>query len=198
MPLLGGGQLPDPRTPRQMLNAFSRFALASACLSVFSTASSAQAPSAASVGATNPHSRIISISPISLLIGFFGAEYEQRIGKATSLGVTGSTYSNDDFRYTSAEGKLRYYPNEHALKGFSIAASGGVTSVKDRDATNLGKNTASGATIGVSFEYQWLQGSKENFAITLGGGARRFFVGNDIDDVSGVLPSVRISIGLAF
>jgi hypothetical protein len=190
----------DPHQPKQMLQLCRRAALSCASVSVIATSAFAQAsPLQASGGATNPHPRVISISPISLLFGLFGAEYEQRLGHATSFGAAGSIYKNDDLRYTSVEGKFRYYPNEHALRGFSIAATGGITSVKDRTPTNLGKNTASGPTIGVSFEYQWLEGAKENFSVTLGGGAKRFFVSDSFGNgVSGVLPSARISIGLAF
>ena len=46
---------------------------------------------------------------------------------------------------------------------------------------------------------EWLLGRERNFAVTLGGGAKRlFFLGDEVNDASVGVPTARLSIGYAF
>jgi hypothetical protein len=141
--------------------------------------------------------QIVSISPLSIVFGVFGAEYERRLGTASSLGVSGSFYRQTSFTYTSGEVKYRYYPQERALEGFSVGVTGGLTQVSSRETSSDESGTA--ASVGVSLDYQWLLGPRKRFALALGTGARRLIVlGTRLDGAALTLPTARISIGRGF
>jgi hypothetical protein len=58
----------------------------------------------------------------------------------------------------------------------------------------------SGTVFGAGFElgYNWLLGAKKQLYVSLGAGADRLF-GADLEDVSVVIPTVRIiNVGIAF
>ncbi len=153
----------------------------------------------AQAAAASKATQIISISPLSLVFGLIGAEYERRVSSSSALGVNGSYFKLSDYTYTSAEGKYRYYPQGTALEGFAISVSGGLTRVSSRDSGYNGSESGSAATVGTAVDYQWLTGAKKNFAITLGVGARRLiFLGTEVSGASLTLPTARISIGRAF
>lgn len=146
-------------------------------------------------------SQVISISPISLLFGLLGAEYERRLTPASSFGLSAQSYTNDDFSYLSAEAKYRYYPQEKALEGFAVGVTGGVTRIGVRDDADTRSENDSGSALSLGFalDYQWLLGPRRNFAVILGTGARRLIpIGTEIDGSSLTLPTARIAIGRAF
>jgi hypothetical protein len=161
----------------------------------------AQAATAAAP-ADAPHTQVISISPLSLVFGLIGAEYERKLSPTMAFGASGSYFRGDFFTYSSIEGKYRYYPQAKALEGFAISATGGLTRIGSRDsdlAFDSSGESANAFSIGTAVDYQWLTGAKKNFAITLGVGARRLIlIGDGVDGASLTLPTVRISIGRAF
>ena len=140
---------------------------------------------------------MISISPISLLFGLLGAEYERRLAPASSFGLSAQSYRNNDFSYLSAEAKYRYYPQEKALEGFAVGITGGVTRIGER---NQSENDSGAAlSLGFALDYQWLLGPRRKFAVILGTGARRLIpIGTEIDGSSLTLPTARIAIGRGF
>jgi hypothetical protein len=141
--------------------------------------------------------QIISISPISLVFGLLGAEYEHRLSTSSSWGVSGSVYRNDEFTYLATEAKWRYYPQEKALEGFSVGLTGGVTNVGTRNTTP--SESSSALSLGFALDYQWLLGPKKKFAVTLGTGARRLIGLSDaLAGANLTLPTFRISIGRGF
>lgn len=145
--------------------------------------------------------QIISTSPILLVLGVIGAEYERKISPTTAWAISGTMYRPELFSYASVEGKLRYYPGAEALKGFSVGATTGLTRIGTRDDGNPGYQDDSGtaASLGFSLEYQWLIGARRNFAVTLGAGARRLLVfGDQVAGSSLALPTARLSIGRGF
>jgi hypothetical protein len=167
-------------------------------------AAAAFAPfTAASTQQVTP-SNVLSIQPLNAVFTAYSAEYERKIGGATTFGV-GGTYFNigdgvDEVTFKSGDVKLRYYPNGTALMGFSFGGTAGFTTVTGTD-FNGGEETASGPSLGVLFEYQWLLGVQRNFAMTLGLGAKAVFVkDNSItsDDFTPRYPTARVSVGYAF
>jgi hypothetical protein len=174
---------------------FAGFAAAVAALMGVAAPAMGQRPAAATSGA--PASQVVSISPISLVFGILGAEYEKRVGPASSLGASGTYYRNREFTYTSGEAKYRYYPQERALEGFGVGLTGGLTRIASRGSTSDESGTA--VSIGFALDYQWLLGPKEHFAVTLGTGARRLIaIGTKVNGAALTLPTIRISIGRAF
>ena len=155
------------------------------------------APLSARAQAAADASQVISISPISLLFGLLGAEYERRLAPSSSFGLSAQSYRNNDFSYLSAEAKYRYYPQEKALEGFAVGITGGVTRIGER---NQSENESGAAvSLGFALDYQWLLGPRRKFAVILGTGARRLIpIGTEIDGSSLTLPTARIAIGRGF
>ena len=160
---------------------------------------SAQAPGGP--GAASPtqssveHDRILSINPLLLVfLGYVSMDYEQRVGEATSLGVSASSFNLSDASYLSFEAKGRYYVGGRALDGLSIGMVSGYTRLED-DETGFRSGSLA---IGFNVENQWLLGVDERLALTAGvGGSRLFFV-EDLDSFRTVIPILRFSLGWAF
>lgn len=166
----------------------------------------------AAVHAQGP-TRIISINPFLPLAGSFQGEFETRVRDNMSVAVSAShlDFGDDDNRYTNADIKLRLYPSERALEGFGIAAGLGVgrlSNVEQSDCfgfpeaqcTNRRRSTT-GPSFSVEMQYQWLLGKNRNTAITVGGGAKRYYIDDSPDgyDVfSEYVPTLRLTVGYAF
>jgi hypothetical protein len=177
--------------------------LAAAVLIPFAAASTQEvaAPTQAVAGPSN----VISLQPLIAVFEVYAAEYERKVGSAATLGV-GGTYWNlgddtDDVTYKSGDLKLRYYPQGTALMGFSFGGSVGFTSVSATTGVDGTDESASGATVGVLLEYQWLMGAKRNVSLALGLGAKALMVDEDeitSGDFVARYPTGRVSIGFAF
>lgn len=150
--------------------------------------------------------QVLSINPLTLMFGGIAGEYERQASATTTYGVGATLWAPDEFTYLSAEAKYRYYPQAKSLHGFSIGGTAGFTHVStDYDDFGCGEfyecedASATAATIGIELGYQWILGPSQNFAIALGVGAKRlFFLGDDLNGVSGGLPTARLSVGYAF
>lgn len=149
-------------------------------------------------------SNVISIQPLNaVLLTMFSAEYERKTGGAVSAGVGGTYFQvddADDLTYTSGDLKLRFYPQGTALQGFSFGGSVGFSSISATafDGTD---ESVSGPSFGILIEYQWLMGTKRNFALALGLGAKAVMVNEDeitSDDFIARYPTARVSVGYAF
>jgi hypothetical protein len=146
---------------------------------------------------------VISIQPLSAMMTVFAGEYEHALGKAASWGL-GATYwdvgdAGDEVTYTSGDFKMRYYPQGTSLHGFSIGGSLGFSNVSETVGTT--EASQGGVSLGVLLEYQWLMGTKKNFSMTLGAGAKALMVNED--DFSGNeftarYPTARVSVGYAW
>lgn len=163
----------------------------------------AQATAPTSAGETPTVTQIVSISPISLVFGIVGAEYERRIGPTSALAGSANYLRQSGLYYLSGEAKYRYYPQEKALEGFAIGLTTGLTRIGTYgdilDGVDGENDSGTAASLGFALDYQWLLGRKKNFAITLGTGARRLiFLGTEVNGASLTLPTARVSIGRGF
>lgn len=155
---------------------------------------------------TSAPTRIISVNPFLPLFGYFQAEFEHRVAKNASVGISGAHTKLDDL-YTSVDVKLRLYPQERVLEKLGISAGIGYGRVKRDDdiicdpffPCDDGKASASAPTFGVEAQYQWLLGARRSTAVAFGGGAKRFFISDDkSDNLERVVPTLRLTIGYAF
>lgn len=150
-----------------------------------------------------PHN-VISFQPLSAMLTVYSAEYERQTASAVTVGVGGTYWSlgdgSDDLTYQAADLKLRYYPQGVALRGFSFGGTVGFTSVSGTS-TSGADESASGASLGVLLEYQWLMGASRNFALALGAGAKALMIKEETftsGDFTARYPTARISVGYAF
>jgi hypothetical protein len=151
-------------------------------------------------GADHEYDRIASLNPLALVVlGLVSAEYEQVLGDNTSWGISAEYFDWRDRTYVSMDGKVRYYVGGRALDGLSVGAVGGFTWVGRDDDGEDEASRRSGSAVGLGFiaENQWLLGTDERLAVTLGVGGKRLFFLRNVEAQS-VLPMVRLSLGWAF
>lgn len=156
---------------------------------------------------------VISINPFLPLTGSFQGEFETRTRDNLSVAVSASYLdTGDDESFTNADVKLRLYPSEKALQGFGLAAGVGVGSQKQRESlfciavVGIGgcgslPRRVTGPTFSVEMQYQWLLGSKQSTAVTVGGGAKRYFIDDKpygLDGFTQFMPTLRLTVGYAF
>jgi hypothetical protein len=151
------------------------------------------------VPAAPPHKNVISVNPFGLLLTWFNVEYERVVGESSTIGVGGSTISDDgddsdfteDDRYLNADVFYRFYPGANPLNGWMFGVKAGITSVTD-----------GGTYPGFGFDVNrsWLLGKRDNFYVGIGFGLKRLIGVEDTDDVElEVIPTFRIiNVGIAF
>jgi hypothetical protein len=161
---------------------------------------SASTPAAAAAPALRG---TLTANPIGMLAGFFSGDAEFRAAPAWTFGIGATVNTIDDYNdYRAVDLKLRYYPAEKALRGFSIAAIVGVSTAVDNRFTFAGRASErfTRPSIGTEFSYQWLLGRTSRFAVVTGAGVKRM-LGQEgsVDPVNiPLLPVARVSIGYAF
>ncbi|MGI9091295.1 MAG: DUF3575 domain-containing protein [Gemmatimonadaceae bacterium] len=150
---------------------------------------------------------MVLVNPLAAIFNVFSGEYERAVSPSTTLGAAGTYYgfTDDNYDYSTVEIKLRYYPQEQALSGFSIGASAGATRVStDLLCSGSGSgyscknDPGTQPTLGIELDYNWLLGPSRRFAVGTGIGAKRLL--GTSADYSGLkaLPTGRLSVGLAF
>lgn len=183
---------------------FRRFALALA-LALVAAATPVAAARAQDAG-TPAKRQVLSVQPISAVLTVYAAEYERAFSPVFTFGLGATGWFPDEFSYTSMDVKVRYYPQEVPLSGFSFGGSVGFTRVSEEfdefdDINGDGESeTVSGPSAGVVIDYGWLLGRRRSFYVGLGAGAKVLFVDDDefSDDVLVRYPTARLSIGYAF
>lgn len=204
--------------------AVPTLALVAALIAVAPAAANAQEAS----GRDAPvRTAVLSIQPISSIVGLYAAEFERRISESATFGVGATAwldeYNNDDEfyddgdaprdRYLSAEIKFRYYPGGEPLRGFSFGITGGAARLTND--VYLGSSTSGSSQyeqvtrtagkVGFELDYNWLLGRDRRFAVALGAGAKRLIMSDsdrffDYSDflVARAYPTARLSVGFAF
>ena len=185
----------------------------SVLLSAAAMPAGAQAPGQPVFAPVGP-SRIVSTNPFLPLFGYFSAEYEQRIKDNVAFALAGSSTEFDE-RITHVDAKLRLYPNDRALEGFSMATSLGIAWIRrNGDPCDFfgdcifepgvqqpqRDRTITTPTFAIEGAYQWLLGRSRSTAIVAGFGAKRYLGGSrtDFQGLARVLPTGRLSIGYGF
>lgn len=170
---------------RFSLRKLRSIVIASVCLGVSAaTLGSQEAP-------PQRFKNVVSANPIGLLIDLFNAEYERSTGLTSTVGVGGSTSSEDrDFgetqRYLNLDVFYRYYPSGMTYEGWNFGAKVGVTQLR-----------SGGSYLGYGFDINrsWLLGPTERFYVGTGFGLKRLIGAPEYDRY---VPTFRFNIGRAF
>lgn len=151
---------------------------------------------------------VLSINPFGFLFEWYNLEYERAFNATTSwsAGVGNINIGDDDddqeFDYTSADIRLRYYPSAEAPTKFSAGISFGYSHVTedDRRAATAVQREFDALSVGFDLGYSWLLGRTRQFFIGTGVGAKRLFpvIGTNDEDQTYGYPTFRLSIGYAF
>lgn len=144
---------------------------------------------------------LILIDPILVPFNIYNGEYEHVLSRSATVGLSGTYYGDNGFGYYTAEVKGRYYAQEHAPDGFSLAGTVGVTRVSggffDFSSSGYRRSASTYPTIGVELDYNWLLGPTRRFAIGTGLGAKRLLGSHNNGSATG-LPTARVAVGVAF
>ena len=146
----------------------------------------------------------LSINPLGIPFEYLAVDYEGRVNSAFTLGANLTYFGPDDDSITSFEIKGRLYPNERALRGFSIGLTAGYTNLEEDTCGDQPfegcKSSENGPTVGVIVDYNWLLGKTGRYYIGLGTGAKRVLGvdGDDFTDLPVAYPTVRFQVGVAF
>jgi hypothetical protein len=177
-------------------------AAAAACLFA---AVPAAAQDADSASAYVP-AQAISFLPLHAAFGFYAGDYERAVGQTVTAGLGASYFSlggdEDEFRYSSVEAKLRYYPSGDPLNGLSFGLTAGPTFVSaDDDFDGEAEADEDLTAFGIGFEIarSHLMGVERHFYYGYGAGFKRLFVVSGAESGAELaLPTLRLSIGYAF
>ena len=159
-----------------------------------------------------PHDHVLSTNPLGFVLKWVNAEYERRIGPATTLGVSASYFAEND--RSNAALLVRWYPQRAALEGFYLGARTGAYRVKTYAYDFSPASSSSSITpprptyrertrvlpgAGLEMGYNWLLGPGQNVSVGLGFGLTRILGGGGSYGVPAVLPAVRlVNVGIAF
>ena len=152
----------------------------------------------------------VSFSPILALFEVLVADYERRVGPEASIGVgVGYWNFNEEFddgfegsdegdaTYFALDLKGRFYP-DRAFKGFELGASVGMARVGYHDFDTGEEGDATGFAYGIEVGHGWLLGDNERWFLGAALGAKRFWFGEDDENLPTVMPTGRLSFGVAF
>ncbi|HEX6589499.1 MAG TPA: hypothetical protein VF039_10785, partial [Longimicrobiales bacterium] len=149
----------------------------------------------------------ISFSPILALFEVVIADYERRVADEATIGLglgyipfdEASDDGEDDGEgsYTALDFKARFYP-DRAFKGWEFGASLGFARVAYHDDVTGEEADARGLSDGVEVGHGWLLGDTERFFVGTAIGAKRFWFDDENDDIPTVMPTGRLSVGIAF
>lgn len=153
----------------------------------------------------------LSLNPLGAVFGVYMGEVERSVSPHASLGLAGTHWdtgftdseASGELSYTTVDARLRYYPGESRLQGFSVGGSLGYTRLSGELTTVDGRETGHLNTLGagVSLDYNWLLGARNQVMVGTGIGAKRLFIMDeeiDDDDVTLAYPTVRLMVGYAF
>ena len=112
---------------------------------------------------------------------------ENAVAQGITVGAAGSYIDVSDSRFTTLEFKLRYYPGDVVLRGWSVGATAGST--RFSNIVDGNRETLVAPTLGLIVDYNWLLGRSEHFLIGTGLGAKRVLASEDAH------VSARTSIG---
>lgn len=160
-----------------------------------------------------PFRAIIGLNPLGIPFDIGAFEVEGVVLPGISLGAAGSysSLSDDqgngegDPRWASGDVKVRYYPGEVALRGFSVGLGLGVTSYSEK--RNVGtpavlrRESLTAPTISVLADYNFLLGARQRFVVGTGFGAKRLLASEEDrrrTDAPRAYAFVRFVLGIAF
>ncbi len=147
---------------------------------------------------------VFTFNPFALFAEYVAGDLEVKAASTVTVGGGFSVVGIDDYNnYRALEAKVRYYPAEKALQGFSVAGTAGFATGSDLDYSTPNGPTrrrVTRPTIGTELSYQWIIGPSSRFVAVTGLGLKRFLGDESNADPLNVpiLPTARINIGIAF
>ena len=148
-----------------------------------------------------PYTSYVGLNPLIVPFDLGAGEFEVGVAQGTTLGGSVSYLDYGDDRFTSADVKVRYYPGEVVLRGFSVGFTAGYLRYSVARADPIGRAVLDGPAIGIATDYNWLLGGTKRFLVGTGLGAKRVLASKaERDEVKlkRAYVTVRFIVGLAF
>jgi hypothetical protein len=147
-----------------------------------------------------PYRTYIAVNPLGIPFDVGSIEVESGVAQGITVGGQGSYTSLGDDRYSTVDAKVRYYPSEIVLRGFSLGVSVGHTHFTTRN-NDVTRRSLDFGTIGLLLDYNWMLGMQHRFIVGSGVGAKRVLANADARDAAGLdhaYLTARFVVGLAF
>jgi len=149
-----------------------------------------------------PYRTYVAFNPSVVVFDVGSLEIESGVAPGVTIGGVGSYTDVSGDRFTSADLKVRYYPGDVVLRGFSIGLSGGYLRYSTRDNSPTGgRASVDVPTLGLVVDYNWLLGTTHRFVVGTGVGAKRVLAGTTERDRVGLDRAYltgRFVVGYAF
>jgi hypothetical protein len=161
-------------------------------------ASSARAQSPARIPI--PYRTYVAVNPLGIPFDIASIEVESGVAQGVTVGGQASYTAIVHDRYSTFDAKVRYYPSEVVLRGFSLGVSVGHTHFTTRD-NDVARQSLDFGTVGLLLDYNWMLGAQHRFIVGTGIGAKRVLANSDDRDAAGVsraFMTARFVVGLAF
>jgi hypothetical protein len=145
-----------------------------------------------------PYRTYVALNPLGIPFDVASVEIESGVAQGVTVGGQGSYTSLGDDRYTTIDAKVRYYPSEVVLRGFSLGLSAGHTHFSRH---NVAGESLDFGTIGLLVDYNWMLGLQRRFIVGTGVGAKRVLADADARkaaNVDNAYMTARFVVGLAF
>jgi hypothetical protein len=146
-----------------------------------------------------PYRTYVAVNPLGIPFDIASVEVESGVAQGVTVGGQASYTALGDDRYSTIDAKLRYYPSEVVLRGFSLGVSAGRTRFTQRN--DSVRPDLDFGTIGLLLDYNWMLGARRRFIIGTGIGAKRVLANQDERTAAGLdhaYMTVRFVVGLAF
>ena len=148
-----------------------------------------------------PYTSYVGLNPLIVPFDLGAGEFEVGVAQGTTLGGSVSYLDYGDDRFTSADLKVRYYPGEVVLRGFSVGFTAGYLRYSVARVESVDRAVLDGPAIGIVTDYNWLLGGAQRFLVGTGLGAKRVLASKAERDEVQLRRSyvtVRFIVGLAF
>lgn len=147
-----------------------------------------------------PYRTYIAVNPLGIPFDVASVEVETGVAQGVTVGGQASYTSLGDDRYSTIDAKVRYYPSEVVLRGFSLGVSAGRTHFTTRN-TDVTRQSLDFGTIGLLLDYNWMLGVRHRFIVGTGLGAKRVLASSDERSAANIdhaYMTARFVVGLAF
>lgn len=148
-----------------------------------------------------PYTSYFALNPLIIPFDLGSAEVETGVAQGVTVGGGVSYLDFDEDRFTSADLKVRYYPGEVVLRGFSVGFTAGYLRYSVEQGDPTGRAVLDGPTIGIVTDYNWLLGGNKRFLVGTGLGAKRVLSSKEERDkvqLNRAYVTARFVVGLAF
>src|ERR1041384_2786428 len=136
----------------------------------------------------------VAVNPLGIPFDIASAEFETALASGVTFGGLASYTALQDDRYRTFDAKVRYYPGEVVLRGFSMGASVGFTHFSTKQFSNTTPSVettpdADFATLGLLLDYNWMLGARRRFIVGTGLGAKRVLASSERRDQADLTPA---------